>query len=83
MQLTLMSINVGEDIGVEIHPNIDQFLRIEQGQGLVQMGYQHDNLNMQAGVTDGDAIFVPAGDMAQSNKHRQHTVKTILNICSA
>lgn len=61
MQLTLMSINVGEDIGVEIHPNVDQFLRIEQGQGLVKMGYQRDNLNMQAGVSDGDAIFVPAG----------------------
>jgi len=61
LQLTLMSINMREDIGVEIHPNVDQFLRIEQGQGLVKMGYQRDNLYMQAGVSDGDAIFVPAG----------------------
>ena len=38
LQVTLMSINVGEDIGLEIHPNVDQFLRIEQGQGIVQMG---------------------------------------------
>lgn len=36
LQLTLMSIPVGEDIGLEIHPNVDQFLRIEDGQGLVQ-----------------------------------------------
>ena len=38
LQVTLMSINVGEDIGLEIHPTVDQFLRIEEGQGLVQMG---------------------------------------------
>ena len=42
-----MSINVGEDIGLEMHPNVDQFLRIEQGQGIVQMGKSKDNLNFQ------------------------------------
>jgi mannose-6-phosphate isomerase-like protein (cupin superfamily) len=56
-----MSINVSEDIGVENHPNVDQFLRVEQGQGLVKMGHQRDALIMQAGVSDGDAIIVPAG----------------------
>jgi mannose-6-phosphate isomerase-like protein (cupin superfamily) len=61
LQLTLMSIGVGGDIGVEMHPDIDQFIRIEQGRGLVRMGYQRDNLNMQAEVTEGDAIIVPAG----------------------
>ena len=38
LQVTLMSINVEDDIGLEIHPNVDQFLRIEEGQGLVKMG---------------------------------------------
>ncbi|MGI6086114.1 MAG: cupin domain-containing protein, partial [Acetivibrionales bacterium] len=38
LQVTLMSINVGEDIGLENHPNLDQFIRIEQGQGLAVMG---------------------------------------------
>lgn len=61
LQVTLMSINPGEDIGVEIHPNLDQFLRVEQGQGLTQMGYSRDNLNLQASVSDDDAIIVPAG----------------------
>jgi mannose-6-phosphate isomerase-like protein (cupin superfamily) len=56
-----MSINVGEDIGVENHPNVDQFLRVEQGRGLVKMGHQRDALIMQASVSDGDAIIVPAG----------------------
>ena len=31
-----MSINVGEDIGLETPPNLDQFIRIEEGQGLVK-----------------------------------------------
>ncbi|WP_240508033.1 hypothetical protein [Virgibacillus indicus] len=31
IQVTLMSIGIGEDIGLEVHPNVDQFLRIEEG----------------------------------------------------
>lgn len=33
---------VGEEIGLEMHPNVDQFLRIEEGQGLVRMGDRED-----------------------------------------
>ena len=61
LQLTLMSINVGEDIGLEIHPNVDQFLRIEQGEGLVRLGNSRDNLSFQKKVGPSDAIIVPAG----------------------
>lgn len=61
LQLTLMSINPGEDIGLEIHPNIDQFLRVEQGKGIVRMGKNRDNLDFERKVGDGWAIFVPAG----------------------
>jgi mannose-6-phosphate isomerase-like protein (cupin superfamily) len=61
MQLTLMSLKPGEDIGAEMHPNVDQFLRIEQGSGSVRMGYSRENMNMQASVSDNDAIIVPAG----------------------
>lgn len=60
-QVTLMSLNVGEDIGLEIHPNVDQFLRIEQGQGIVQMGKSKDNLNFEQHVYDDSAIMIPAG----------------------
>src|SRR5699024_1251812 len=38
LQLTLMSLNTGEDIGLEMHPDVDQFIRVEHGQGLVLMG---------------------------------------------
>lgn len=61
LQVTLMSINVGEDIGLEVHPDVDQFLRIEDGQGLVQMGDSKDQLDFRAEVYDDYAIMVPAG----------------------
>ncbi|QOS88684.1 MULTISPECIES: cupin domain-containing protein [Bacillales] len=61
LQVTLMSLKVGEDIGLEIHPNVDQFLRIEQGQGVVQMGNRQDNLNFVRNVHDDFAIMIPAG----------------------
>lgn len=61
LQVTLMSINVGESIGLEIHPNLDQFLRIEQGQGIAQMGDSKDNLDFEAKVSDDFAIVIPAG----------------------
>jgi mannose-6-phosphate isomerase-like protein (cupin superfamily) len=60
-QVTLMSINVGEDIGLEIHPRVDQFLRVEQGQGVVQMGKRKGNLNFVRNVKDDFAIMIPAG----------------------
>jgi len=61
LQLTLMSIDVGDDIGLEVHPHTDQFIRIEEGQGLVQMGDHQYHLNFQRKVKDGFAFFVPAG----------------------
>lgn len=61
LQLTLMSLNVGEDIGLEIHPDVDQFLRVEQGQGIVKMGSSKDKLDFQRKVSDDYAILIPAG----------------------
>ncbi|USK28952.1 cupin domain-containing protein [Metabacillus hrfriensis] len=61
LQVTLMSLNIGEDIGLEMHPNVDQFLRVEQGQGIVQMGKGRDNLSFQRRIFDDSAIIIPAG----------------------
>ncbi|MEY8001798.1 cupin domain-containing protein [Clostridium sp. Mt-5] len=61
LQVTLMSINVGDDIGLEVHPNVDQFIRVEEGQGLVKMGNSKYNLDFQEKVYDDFAIMVPAG----------------------
>ncbi|QDI90160.1 cupin domain-containing protein [Salicibibacter halophilus] len=61
LQVTLMSIDVGDDIGLEAHPYTDQFLRIESGQGFVQMGGHEDQLDFERRVYADYAIMVPAG----------------------
>ncbi|MEK0314810.1 cupin domain-containing protein [Cohnella sp. 56] len=60
-QVTVMSIPVGGDIGLEVHPHTDQFTRIEEGQGLVQMGKTRDALDYEVSAAAGDAIMTPAG----------------------
>ena len=61
LQLTLMSINPGDDIGLEVHPDHDQFIRIERGRGIVMMGDSSDNLSYRQRVEDDYAILIPAG----------------------
>lgn len=61
LQVTLMNLRVGGDIGLEMHPNLDQFLRVESGVGLVKMGDRKDNLNYQRKVDSNYAIIIPAG----------------------
>ncbi|KGO14511.1 cupin domain-containing protein [Clostridium botulinum] len=61
LQVTLMIINVGDNIGLEMHSNVDQFIRVEEGQGLVKMGSNKEMLNFQAEVYDDFAIMIPAG----------------------
>lgn len=54
-QLVLMSLLPGEEIGMEVHPQVDQFFRIEEGEAKVIIdGEEHE-------VSDGFAIIVPAG----------------------
>lgn len=60
-QMTLMCIMVCSDIGLEIHEETDQLIRVEQGMGLVKMGDCKEYLNFQKKVCAGDTIFVPAG----------------------
>ena len=61
MQLTVMNILPGEDIGLEIHTDHDQFIRVEQGKGIVYMGDAEDDLSFQERVEDDFAIMIPAG----------------------
>ncbi|MGN0454611.1 MAG: cupin domain-containing protein, partial [Ruminococcus sp.] len=61
LQLTLMSIPPGGEIGLENHPDTDQFLRLEQGKALVKMGSCKGKLTYQKCICAGDAVFVPAG----------------------
>lgn len=61
MQVTLMSIPVGGDIGIEMHPDVDQFIRIESGAAGVMMGKSKNNLNYRRKADANFAIIVPAG----------------------
>ena len=61
LQLTLMSIPVGGEIGLEAHPDTDQFLRIEEGEGKVMMGDTEDSLTFVQMVEADFAVFIPAG----------------------
>lgn len=61
MQMTLMSLEPGDDIGLEVHEDHDQFLRIESGRGLAQLGPNAENFTLEQDVADDDAIFIPAG----------------------
>jgi mannose-6-phosphate isomerase-like protein (cupin superfamily) len=54
-QLVLMSLKPSEEIGMEVHPDNDQFFRFEKGTGKVVIdGNEYD-------VRDGDAVVIPAG----------------------
>lgn len=61
MQVTVMSIPIGGEVGLEVHKNIDQFLRIEEGEALVQMGPHEDRLTFQQPASTDYAIMVPSG----------------------
>jgi mannose-6-phosphate isomerase-like protein (cupin superfamily) len=61
LQLTLMSIPVGGEIGLEVHPDTDQFLRVEEGFGTSVMGDSPDNLSFSQDVRPGYAVLIPAG----------------------
>ena len=61
MQLTLMSIPVHSDIGIEMHDDVDQFIRIVSGRARVYMGRCKNNLR-DMGCVDGNyAIIIPRG----------------------
>ena len=54
-QLVLMCLKPGEEIGAEVHDDVDQFFRFEEGEGVVVIdGVEH-------AVKDGSAVIVPNG----------------------
>jgi len=55
-QLVVMCLQPGEEIGNEVHANVDQFFRIEQGEAAFVFDGKEKHL-----VKDGEAVIVPAG----------------------
>ena len=54
-QLVVMSLESGEDIGMEVHEEHDQFIRIEQGQGKAVLNGEESE------IEDDSAVVIPAG----------------------
>jgi len=61
LQVTLMSIPVGGEVGLEQHTDTDQFLRIEDGHAKVVMGDTKESLTFNKSAEKDFAIIVPAG----------------------
>jgi mannose-6-phosphate isomerase-like protein (cupin superfamily) len=60
-QLTVMRLGAGEDIGKEVHPDRDQFIRIEEGQARVEFGRDEDGVDESHDLSDDWAVVIPAG----------------------
>src|SRR5665647_1639159 len=73
-QLVLMNLKPMEEIGMETHPNIDQFFRFEEGEGKAIIdGVEHK-------IKDGDAVIVPAGakhNVVNTSKNSELKLYTI------
>ncbi len=73
-QLVVMSLNPNEEIGMEVHEIVDQFIRIEQGIGKAILNGE------EYAISDGFAIVVPAGvehniiNTSAENKLKLYTV---------
>lgn len=61
VQLTVMSLEPGEEIGVEMHDHLDQFLRVEQGRARITMGPAEDEVTETHDVEDDWAVIIPGG----------------------
>jgi mannose-6-phosphate isomerase-like protein (cupin superfamily) len=61
LQMTVMNIEPGRDIGLEVHEHGDQFIRVETGKARVQMGPSEHDLPFEREVEDDWVILVPAG----------------------
>lgn len=55
LQLVVMTLQPGEEIGEEVHPDRDQFFRIEEGEGVIEIDGRNNH------VEDDIAVIVPAG----------------------
>jgi mannose-6-phosphate isomerase-like protein (cupin superfamily) len=73
-QLVVMSLNPLEEIGMEVHEIVDQFIRVEQGQGKAILNGE------ETIISDGSAVIIPAGtqhnivNTSSSKKMKLYTI---------
>lgn len=61
LQMTCMSLPPCGEIGVEMHADTDQLIRVEAGTAILRMGTCKEQLDSQHRLCPGDAVFVPHG----------------------
>lgn len=61
MQLTVMRLQVGEEIGHEVHPDLDQFIRVEQGTARLELGASAERVDEMHELGPDWAGIIPAG----------------------
>jgi mannose-6-phosphate isomerase-like protein (cupin superfamily) len=60
-QVVLMSVAPGDEVGWEIHPDNDQFFRLEQGHLRLDLGVTEDAVDESHDAVDAWAMVIPAG----------------------
>jgi mannose-6-phosphate isomerase-like protein (cupin superfamily) len=61
MQLTVMRLQPGEEIGLEMHDDLDQFIRVEEGRATVTLGPSRDEVAETHQLEDDWAVIIPGG----------------------
>ncbi len=61
LQLTVMTIPVGGEVGLEMHDHLDQFIRIESGSAKVTFGPSEGEVTETHDVGDDWAVIIPGG----------------------
>jgi mannose-6-phosphate isomerase-like protein (cupin superfamily) len=75
LQLTVMSLKPGEEIGVEMHDHLDQFIRVESGRATVTLGPSKDEVAETHELEDDWAVIVPGGTWHNVVNDGDHALK--------
>ena len=83
LQMTLMSIPPCGEIGVEMHPDTDQFIRVENGQALVHVGACREKTGLPVPPWCGGCAFCTLRYMAQCSERRKLSAEALICLCAA
>ena len=61
LQLTVMCLATNEEVGLEMHDHLDQFIRVESGSARVTLGPSAEKVEIAHDIADDWAIIIPAG----------------------
>jgi mannose-6-phosphate isomerase-like protein (cupin superfamily) len=61
LQLTVMCLATGEEVGLEMHDHLDQFIRVESGSARVTLGPSETEIEIAHDIADDWAMIIPSG----------------------